>query len=142
MNRVILIGRLTRDIEVKYTQSAEPMAVAKFSLAVDRGAKKEGQPTADFINCTAFGKTAENVSKFFAKGNKIAVVGSLRVESYKGQDGVNKTYVNVVVDSFDFCESRGNTSAPTEQKSYPRSEDTDTQSAPFFISDDVGDLPF
>ena len=85
MNNVVLVGRLTKDIELKYTQSG--MAVAKFTLAVNRQFKKEGQPDADFIMCTAFSKTAENLANFMRKGSQIGVVGSIQTGSYDNKDG-------------------------------------------------------
>jgi single-strand DNA-binding protein len=73
LNKVILIGRLTRDPEVRYTQGAEPMAIARYSLAVNRRFKKEGQPEADFLNCVAFGRNGEFAEKFLKKGMQMAV---------------------------------------------------------------------
>ena len=79
MNKVILMGRLTRDPELKYTKGAEPMAVANFSLAVNRRFKKSGEQEVDFISCVAFGKNAEFVSKYFHKGQLVSIVGRLNV---------------------------------------------------------------
>lgn len=104
MNSVQLLGRFARDPEVKYTQSGS--AVARFSLAVDRYMKD--QKTADFISCVAFGKTAENVQKYFHKGSKIAVHGNIKTGSYDGKDGKKVYTTDVWVEGFDFCESSGN----------------------------------
>lgn len=104
MNKVILMGRLTKDPELKYTQSNT--AVCQFTLAVDRRFKSEGQPTADFINIVAWRNTAEFVSKYFTKGSKIAVVGQIQTRSYEAQDG-RKVYVTeVIADEVEFCESK------------------------------------
>ncbi len=106
MNRVILCGRLVRDPEIKYSQGEKPMAVAKFTLAVDRKFKKEGEQSADFINCTAFGKTAEVIEKYVFKGTKLIVEGRWQTGSYTNKDG-NKVYTNdCAVDSIEFCESK------------------------------------
>lgn len=118
MNRVILCGRLVRDAEVRYSQGANPMAVAKFTLAVDRKFKKDGEQSADFINCTAFGKTAEVIEKYVRQGTKIIVEGRWQTGSYTNKDGV-KVYTNdCMVENIEFCESKSqqaqnNTQAPT-----------------------------
>ena len=83
MNKVILIGRLTKDVETRY---AGEMAVSRYSLAVDRKYKKEGEPTADFINCVAFGKSGEFAEKYLRKGMKIAVTGRIQTGSYTDKD--------------------------------------------------------
>lgn len=111
MNKVILLGRLTRDPEVRYTQGNEPMAVARYSLAVDRqGKKDENKQNADFISCVAFGKRGEFAEKYLHKGTKIAVCGRLQTGSYTAQDGTKRYTTDVVVDEHSFCESKGTTS--------------------------------
>ena len=87
MNRVILMGRIVRDPEIRYSQGEKSTAVARFSLAVDRRFKQEGQPTADFINCLAFGKRAEFLEKYCKKGTKLVVEGSWQTGSYTNKDG-------------------------------------------------------
>lgn len=82
MNKVILMGRLTKDPDIRYSQGEKSTAVARFSLAVDRKFKQEGQPTADFINCLAFGKRAEFIEKYCRKGTKLVVEGSWQTGSY------------------------------------------------------------
>ena len=86
MNKVILIGRIVRDPEVRYG-GANNTAVARYTLAVDRKYKKDGEPTADFINCVVFGKLAEFAEKYLKKGTKIAVTGRIQTGSYKNKDG-------------------------------------------------------
>jgi len=108
MNKVILMGRLTRDPEVRYSQSAEPVAVSRFSLAVDRRFKRDGEPDADFINCVAFGKTGEFVEKYFRKGQRVAVEGRLQVRSWD-KDGVKQWSTEVVVENNYFADSKGAT---------------------------------
>lgn len=111
MNKIILLGRLTRDPEVRYTQGNEPMAVARYSLAVDRqGKKDENKQNADFISCVAFGKRGEFAEKYLHKGTKIAVCGRLQTGSYTAQDGTKRYTTDVVVDEHSFCESKGTTS--------------------------------
>jgi len=107
MNKVILIGRLTRDPEVRYSQSADPVAIARFSLAVNRRFKRDGEPDADFINCVAFGRTGEFIEKYFKKGMQIAVTGRLNVRSYEDQQsGQRRWTTDVVIDEAEFTESR------------------------------------
>lgn len=118
MNKVILSGRLTRDAEVRYSQGENAMAVARFTLAVDRKNKKEGaEQTADFISCVAFGKTAEVIEKYCKQGTKMYVEGRWQTGSYTNKDNV-KVYTNdCVVENFEFAESKaaseGNSSRPT-----------------------------
>lgn len=106
MNKTVLIGRSTKDADVRYSQGDKPTAIARISLAVDRKFKQEGQPTADFINCIAFGKTAEVIEKYVTKGTKIAVVGHIQTGSYTNKDGQKVYTTDVVIDELEFCESR------------------------------------
>lgn len=111
MNRVILLGRLARDPEVRYTQSAEPLAVCRFTVAVDRPYsrnRQEGDPTADFINCVCFGKRGENIGQHFRKGNKIAAQGRLQVSNYTDLQGNKRYSTDVIVEDFEFVESKNN----------------------------------
>lgn len=149
MNKVILIGRLTRDPEVRYTQGADPMAISKYSLAVDRRFKRDGQPDVDFINCVAFGRNGEFVEKFLKKGMKIAVTGSIQTGSYTDKDGNKRYTTDIVVDDHEFTESRrafeervgSEGSAPsTNNVSAPSAEKSDGFVAIDNFDDD--DLPF
>lgn len=103
VNNVVLVGRLTKDVELKYTQSG--MAVAKFILAVNRQFKKDGQPDADFIACTAFSKTAENLANFMRKGSQIGVIGNIQTGSYD-KDGTRVYTTDVICNNIQFLESR------------------------------------
>ena len=96
MNKVILMGRLTRDPDIRYSQGENSMAIARYSLAVDRRFKRDGEATADFINCVAFGRSAEFAEKYLRKGIKIAVTGRIQTGSYTNKDGV-KVYTTDVV---------------------------------------------
>jgi single-strand DNA-binding protein len=109
MNKVILCGRLTREPEVRYSQTANgSMAVARYTLAVDRKFKKEGEQNADFINCIAFGKSGEFAEKYFFKGIKIAISGRIQTGSYTNKDGQRVYTTDVVVEEQEFCESKQN----------------------------------
>ena len=115
MNKVILMGRLTRDPEVRYSQGENSLAIARYTLAVDRRqARNSGdEQTADFINCVAFGRAGEFAEKYFRKGTKIAVSGRIQTGSYTNKDGVRVYTTEVVVDDQEFAESK-NTSAGSE----------------------------
>ena len=106
MNKVILMGRLTRDPEVRYSQGANQTAVGRFSIAVDRRFKREGEPDADFFNCTAFGKQAEFVERYLHKGTKIVVVGRIQNDNYTNKEGQTVYSVRVMVDEIEFAESK------------------------------------
>lgn len=106
MNKVILLGRLTKDPEVRYTQSENMLAIARYTLAVDRRFKKEGQPSADFINCVAFGKSAEFAEKYMTKGRLFGVIGKIQTRNYEN-DKKEKVYVTeVVVEEQYFADSK------------------------------------
>ena len=107
MNKVILIGRLTREPEVRYSQHDSSMAIARFSLAVDRKFKKQGdEVTADFFNCTAFGKQAEFVEKYLKKGTKVVVTGRIQNDNYTNKDGQKVYSVQIMVEEIEFAESK------------------------------------
>lgn len=103
MNKVILIGRLTADPDIRQTISGK--SVASYRLAVDRNIKAEGQPEADFLNCTAIGKSAEFAGNYLRKGMKIAVEGRIQTGSYE-KDGVKRYTTDIIVDRHEFCESK------------------------------------
>lgn len=106
MNKVILMGRLTRDPEIRYSQGDNSMAIARFSLAVDRRFKRDGEATADFFNCTAFGKQAEFVEKYLKQGSKILVTGRVENNNYTDKNG-NKVYsVQIMIEEMEFAESK------------------------------------
>ena len=109
MNSVQLTGRLTRDPEVRYTDNGH--TIARFTLAVDRQYKSDNGPTADFINCKAFGKTAEFIEKYFWKGKKMELVGSIQTGSYTNQDGAKVYTTDVIAQMVAFAESKGSESA-------------------------------
>ena len=106
MNKVILMGRLTRDPEVRYSQGASQTTVARYSIAVDRRFKREGEPDADFFNCTAFGKQAEFVERYLHKGTKIVLSGRIQNDNYTNKDGQMVYSVRIIVDDVEFAESK------------------------------------
>lgn len=106
MNKVILMGRLTRDPEVRYSQGANQTAVARFSIAVDRRFKREGEPDADFFNCTAFGRQAEFIERYLHKGTKVVLSGRIQNDNYTNKDGQMVYSVRVMVDEIEFAESK------------------------------------
>ncbi len=141
MNKVILIGRLVADPELRNTQSGK--SVASYRLAVDRQVKQDGQPEADFLNCKAFGKNAEFASNYLRKGTKIAIEGRIQTGSYE-KDGVKHFTTDIIVDRHEFCESKKSSGSPdygggyqAPMPSYP------TQNQQFVEMGDDGDvLPF
>lgn len=134
MNKTLLIGRTTKDPDIRYTQSEQPMTIARFNLAVDRRFKKDGEQSADFISCVAFGKTAEFIEKYVFKGTKIAVEGRIQTGSYTNNDG-NKVYTtDVVVEQVEFA------GAKTDSKSAAKESNDDFMNVADGL-DDEG-LPF
>lgn len=137
MNKVIVMGRLTKDPDVKYSQGNEPIAVARYSLAVNRRFKKQGEQEADFINCVAFGKAAEFVEKFLKKGMQISIVGRIQTGSYTDKDGKKIYTTDVVVEEHYFTESKkdsqtsSNTSSDSTEAFYPVDENVDDADLPF-----------
>ncbi len=120
MNKVILMGRLTRDPEVRYKNGADSqMAIANYTLAVDRRIKQDGQPTADFIRCIAFSKSAEFAEKYFHQGTKLVLEGRIQTGSYQNKDGQTVYTTQVVVENQEFAESKsasGNTGDSQSQQ--------------------------
>ena len=106
MNKIILMGRLTRNPEVRYSQGNNSTAIARFSLAVDRRFKREGEPEADFFNCTAFGKQGEFVEKWLQKGTKILLSGRVQNDNYTNKDGEKVYSVQIIVEEIEFAESK------------------------------------
>ena len=117
MNHFVGIGRLVRDPEVRYTQSGK--ACAKFTLAIDRRRSGDGNQQADFIQCVAWEKIAEVISQYVTKGQKIAVEGRIQTRSYDAQDGSKRYVTEIVVQSMEFCDSKGggtSSAASSEQQ--------------------------
>ena len=144
MNKVILLGRLTKDPEIRYSQSTEPVCISRFTVAVDRKFKKEGEQASDFINCVAFRKTAEFMEKHIKKGMLITVEGSLSVRSYDDNEGNRRWITEVNVNEVGFAESR----AAYEARMAKANNASETQRAPEGFTeidtdfDEKDDLPF
>ena len=147
MNKVILMGRLTRDPDIRYSQGNEPLCIARYSLAVNRRFKRENEPDADFINCVAFGKTGEFAEKYFRKGQMVAVSGRLQIGSYE-KDGQKRMTADVVVDDQYFAESKRESDANRgsfQSAQAPASAGKAANEEEFFAIDetlDDEDLPF
>lgn len=140
MNKVILIGRIVRDPDIRYSQGANgSTAVARYTLAVDRKFKQEGQPTADFINCIAFGKLGEFAEKYLHKGTKIAVTGRIQTGSYTNKDGQKVYTTDVVVEEHEFCESKSS-NQQSQNNDRPQASSDGFMSIPDNLEDEG--LPF
>lgn len=139
MNKVILMGRLVRDPEVRYSQGAEPIAVARYTLAVDRRFQKNSQNReADFLGCVAFGKSGEFAEKYFKKGQMVSIVGHLQTRSWDDQEGKKRWSTEVIVDEQYFCGGKAeNNSAPAQAPAassdgfYPVDEKVEDEDLPF-----------
>ena len=133
MNKIILMGRLTRDPEVRYG-GTQNIAIARFSIAVDRRFKREGQPDADFFNCTAFGKTAEFIEKYLHKGTKVVLEGEMQNDNYTNKQGQMVYGFRVIANSIEFAESKnaqsGNAAAPATSQPATPSQPQAAQPAP------------
>ncbi|MGN0133416.1 MAG: single-stranded DNA-binding protein [Anaerotignum sp.] len=137
MNKVILMGRLTKDPEVRYSQGAEPVAVARYTLAVNRRFKRQGEQDADFINCVAFGKAGEFAEKYFKKGQMVSIVGKLQVRSWEDNEGKKRYATDVVVEEQYFAESKA--SADSHRDPAPKQK---SDSDGYHPADDVEDDDF
>lgn len=143
MNRVILMGRLTRDPEVRYTNGENSMAVARYTLAVDRGIKKQAEQSADFIQCVAFSKAAEFAEKYFMQGMRVLVSGRIQTGNYTNKEGQKVYTTEVIVDTQEFADSKG--AGDSSYKSSTRSSTSSASIDGFMnIPDGVDDegLPF
>lgn len=147
MNKAILTGRLTKEPEARYSQGANQTCIASWTLAVDRKIKREGQPTADFIRCQAFGKSAEFVSKYFHKGMKMDVSGRIQTSSYTNKDGQTVYATDVICEDVEFGESKSasQTNAPQSAPQTAPANDGFSNSDDGFMNvpDEVdSELPF
>lgn len=133
MNKIVLLGRLTRDIELR---QAGETSVANFSLAVNRTFKRDGEPDADFFNCVVFGKRAETLAQYVHKGNQLAIEGHVQIGQYTNKDGVNVKTFEVMVDGFDFIGGKSE-----QTKSEPEAE-TETPTENFDLDLEIDELPF
>lgn len=143
MNKVILLGNLTRDPEIRYSQGEKQMAVARFSLAVNRRFAKDGETNADFLNCTAFGKTAEFVEKYFRQGSRMSLVGRIENNNYTNKNGEKVYSVQIMVEEVEFAERKSaqsnNQTQNQNQPAQANGTDDDFMNIPDGIEDG---LPF
>ena len=128
MNKVILMGRLTRDPEVRYSAGENALAIARYTLAVDRRFKRDGDQTADFIGCVAFGKLGEFAEKYLRKGTKVVVTGRIQTGSYTNREGQKVYTTEVVVEDQEFAESKA--SSDSYAAAHPRTEAAPATSMP------------
>ena len=153
MNKVILMGRLTRDPEVRYSQGENSTAIARYTLAVDRRFRRnnDGEQTADFIGCVAFGRQAEFAEKYLRQGTKIALTGRIQTGSYTNREGQKVYTTDVVVEEQEFAESKnaggsnGGYSAPQHNNPAPSANTSELGSADGFMNIPDGideELPF
>lgn len=145
MNKVVLMGRLTSDPSIRYTPGANSICIARYTLAVDRKVKQEGQPTADFINCVAFGKLGEHCEKYYRRGLKVAVSGRIQTGSYTNKEGQKVYTTEIVIEEQEFAESREATErAAIERNTAPDAHKVATDENGFMnIPDGIDEeLPF
>ena len=143
MNKVILMGRLVRDPEVRYSQGKDPMAIARFTLAVNKRFKRVGESDADFIECVAFGKNAEFIEKYFRKGQMVSVVGRIQVRTWTDTNGGTRWSTDVVVEEQYFAESKSSSEANKKYIPEPLTEaEADADFAPLDADIDDDLLPF
>ena len=128
MNKAVLVGRLTRDPEVRYSQGDNTTAVARYTVAVDRRFKRDGEPTADFIPCVVFGRSAEFAEKYFRQGMRVSVSGRIQTGSYTNKDGMKVYTTEVIVEEQEFAESRAESEA--NRGMYQQSAPSPAPSAP------------
>ena len=139
MNKIFLLGNLTRDPEISYTQSSN-MCVARISIAINRRFKRDNEPDADFFNCTAFGKTAEFIEKYFHKGSRMSLVGRVQNDNYTNKNGEKVYSVQIIIEEVEFAEKAGNNNNNTNNDTPappPASSDDDFVSVPEGIQDEI-----
>ena len=139
MNKIILLGRLCRDPEIRYSQGENSMAIARFTIAANRRYKREGEPDADFFNCTAFGKQAEFVEKYLKQATKIMLCGRVQNDNYTNKEGQKVYSVQIMVEELEFAESKGNSDAGTQQQATPQADNNGFMNIPEGLEEE---LPF
>ena len=143
MNHFVGIGRTTKDPEIRYTQGDQGTKIASFTLAIDRKVKREGQPTADFIRCKAFGKTADIVEQYAPKGKQIAITGEIQTGSYKKQDGTTVYTTDIICNQVQLLGSADQTARTSQNAQAPApAPQPDPEPAFEQLGDDLLDLPF
>ena len=138
MNKVVLVGRLTRDPEVRYSQGDSATAVARYTVAVDRRFKRDNEPTADFIPCVVFGRSAEFAEKYFRQGMRVLVSGRLQTGSYVNKDGQRVYTTEVILDDQEFADSKG---AASDMSGYGQSAPSQRPAPTSAIGDGFMNIP-
>ena len=138
MNKVVLMGRLTRDPEVRYSQGEKATAIARYTLAVDRTFKRDGEQTADFINCVAFDRAGEFAEKYFRQGMRVLVSGRLQTGSYVNKDGQRVYTTEVILDDQEFADSKG---AASDMSGYGQSAPSQRPAPTSAIGDGFMNIP-
>lgn len=143
MNKVILMGRLVREPDVRYMQSEKSTAVARYSLAVPRKFKRDGEPDCDFINCVAFGKMGEFAEKYLRKGTKVVITGRIQTGSYTNRDGVKVYTTDIIVEEQEFAESKNASQQNTQSRPEPMAQADNSNGDWMSIPDGLdSELPF
>lgn len=144
MNKVILMGRLTRDPEVRYSTGEKATAVARYTLAVDRRFNRDGEQSADFISCVAFGRNGEFAEKYLRQGTKIIVTGHIQTGSYVNKDGQKVYTTDVIVEEHEFAESKSQSSesaSNTEKQTNVAKPNTSDATTPEAVNDNFMNIP-
>ena len=143
MNLVMLLGRTTKDPEIRYTQGDQGTKIASFTLAVDRKVKRDGQPAADFINCKAFGKTADIVEQYAPKGKQIAITGEIQTGSYTNKEGRKVYTTDIICNQVQLLGSADQTARTSQNAQAPAPAPQPDPEPAWEQVDDIGDdLPF
>ena len=143
MNKWVGVGRLVRDPEIRYSQGDNATAIARYTLAVDRRFKRDGEPTADFINCVVFGKSAEFAEKYFRQGLRVAISGRITTGSYTNKDGIKVYTTEVTVEEQEFAESKAESEANKTSNQQVTSANASSGGGFMNIPDDIPEeLPF
>ena len=137
MNKIVLMGRLTADPQVRYSQGDNATAVARYTLAVNRKFKKDGEPTADFIPCVVFGRSAEFTEKYFRKGMQVTISGRIQTGSYTNKDGQKVYTTDVVVEDQEFAESKATSQQNQQNNSTPATDSDGFMNIPDGIDEEM-----
>lgn len=141
MNKIFLMGRLTRDPEIRYSKGDKPIAIARYCLAVDKKQKREDGITADFFNVVAFDRLGDFAAKYLRRGMKIVLIGRVQTGSYENREGIKMPFIEVVAEQQEFAESK-NAVSPAEAHNLPVGDRTVDENGFLQIPDDLPDLPF
>lgn len=144
MNQAQIVGRLTRDPEIRYSAGENQMCIASFTVAVDRKFKREGEPDADFINCKAFGSKGEFIEKYFTKGKRIGIVGRIQTGNYTNKEGQKVYFTEIICNEVEFVDNKGESGNSTESSLNDRHSEPNNNTDGFVnVPDSIDEeLPF